>query len=170
MSETWLHGIRRWGEGVCPILETYDNAYGTANVVWDFMAQRFEGAQSYYGIDEEKLWKLAYRQDIPEHFRRVMLMTYDRAIILNANVEQAVRDLNLFLNEFVFPMNVVNHWPQIAEDLEFYSKSKKYIGFGFCFMAAGDTFFEGEIYKKRHFEKNHKIKWREEGFFSVYPL
>lgn len=168
MSETWLHGIRRWGEGACPILESYENSHGSAPVVWNFMTQRFADAESYYHIPDEVLWKLAYRKDIPEHYRRVMLMTYDRAVILQADIEQAISDLHRFLDDFVFPSNRVNHWGQIAEDLKTYSSTKKYIGFGFCMTTIGDTFFQGEEYKKRHFYKHHKIRWKEEGFFSVY--
>lgn len=132
------------------------------------MTQRFTDADRYYKLEESKLWKLAYREDIPVAYRNVMRMTYDRAVILQADVIQAVNDIEQVLASFAFPSNQVNHWPQIAEDLKNYAASKKYIGFGFCMTTIGDTFFRGEEYKKRHFYKYQKIRWREDGFFNVY--
>lgn len=164
----YLRGIDRWGNPYCPVLEDYKNPYGGAITIWDFMTQRFAGVECHYFMDETTLFRLAYQKKIPEHFRRVMLLTYDKAVLLNNHVDQAVKDINLVMNEYAFPTNKANHWPKIAEDLAKYSNSKKYIGFGFNMIVDGDNFFEGEIYQKRHMEKRRKINWKGEGYFSVY--
>lgn len=168
MSEVRLYGIERWGKTVCPLLEDYNQASGGAIAIWNFMANRFAGVDSHYFMDETALFRLAYQTHIPEHFRRVMLMTYDHAIILSEHVDQAVIDINLYLNEMYFPSNKVNHWAKIAEDLASYNQTNKYVGFGFDMYASGDRLFEGEEYKVRHLYKNKKIKWKEDGYFSVY--
>lgn len=168
MSELYLRGIDRWGNTYCPVLESYEGGRGGCITIWEFMAKRFAGVESLYFLDDTTLFRLAYQTKIPEHFRRVMVLTYDRAVLLNEHVDQAVKDINLVLNEFSFPSNQLNHWVQIAEDLEKHSKSKKYIGFGFNMFVDDDMFFEGEVYKKRHLEKRKKIDWRGEGYFSVY--
>jgi hypothetical protein len=168
MSEIYLRGIDRWGNSYCPVLESYEGAGGGAITIWNFMAQRFAGVESHFFMDETTLFRLAYQKKIPEHFRRVMLLTYDKAVLLNSNVDQAIKDINLVLNEYAFPTNKMNHWIQIAEDLKNYSHSKKYIGFGFNMYVGGDNFFEGELYKKRHLEKRKKIEWKANGYFSVY--
>ena len=168
MSQVYLRGIDRWGNPYCPVLESYSGRYGGAITIWDFMARRFAGVDGHYFMDETTLFRLAYQKKIPEHFRRVMLLTYDKAVLLNSHVDQAVKDINLLLNEFAFPSDKLNHWVQIVEDLENYGKSKKYIGFGFNMIVDGDNFFEGEPYLKRHMEKRKKIEWKADGYFSVY--
>jgi hypothetical protein len=168
MSETLLHGIERWGKTKCVILDVYKNSHGSVPVVWNFMANRFANVQSYYHLQDDLLWKLAYKPEIPSAFRNVMLMTYDRAVLLQDDVPQAISDIQTFLNEFPLPSCTINHWAQIAEDLNTHHQSKKFIGFGFCMTTIGDTFFEGEEYKKRHLYLNKKIQWKEDGFFNVY--
>lgn len=85
------------GEPICPILESYQNSHGAAPVVWNFISQRFCNADRYCLVDEKILFKTAYREDIPEPFRKVMLMMYDRAVILNQHVGQAIQDIHTFL-------------------------------------------------------------------------
>lgn len=169
MSETWLHGIPRWGAKQCPVLESYQNSHGSAPVVWNFMSKRYLGVEHYYQLDsDELLWATSRNDAIDLAHRKVMVMTYDRAVILSEHVDQAVKHIHAFLSEFQFPSNHVNHWAQIAEDLEKHNQKGKYLGFGFCMTTIGETFFEGEEYQKNGKYRRHKIDWKGEKFFPVY--
>lgn len=169
MSETLLHGIPRWGIKECPVLESYQNSHGSAPVIWNFLTQRILNKRSYYLLDDDKeLWSLSRRSDVPEPFRQVMKMTYDRAVILSANIPRAVADIETILKEFPLPTNQVNHWAQIAEDLQKHNAKGKYLGFGFCMTTIGETFFQGEEYEKNGKWLRRRIDWKGEGFWSIY--
>lgn len=169
MSETLLHGIPRWGIKVCPVLAEYKNSHGTAPAVWDFLSNRFLNKKNYHHIEDiNDLWKISRRDDVPEALRQVMKMTYDNAIILNEDIPQAVKDIEVYLKEIPLPSQYINHWAQIAEDLAYYGATGKYVGFGFCMTTIGETPFEGEEFKKNGKWKRHKISWKEEGFWNIY--
>lgn len=169
MSETWLHGIPRWGVTKCPVLEGYENSHGSAPVVWNFMSSRYLGVDSYYQLDNiSLLWATAHDKEIDIAHRMVMMMTYDRGVILSEHVDQAVKHIHEFLAEFQFPSNKVNHWVQIAEDLQKHNRKGKYVGFGFCMTTIGETFFEGEEYEKNGKFCRHKIDWKGDKFFPIY--
>jgi hypothetical protein len=169
MSETWLHGIPRWGVKECPVLESYQNSHGGAPVVWNFMAQRYLNVPHYYHLDnDDLLWATSRNEKADLAHRKVMTMTYDRAVILREHVDQAVKHIHEFLAEFQYPMNTVNHWAQIAEDLQKHNQKGKYVGFGFCMTTIGETLFQGEEYLKNGKYRRSKIEWKRDKFFPVY--
>ncbi|MCP0917812.1 hypothetical protein MUB04_14850 [Acinetobacter indicus] len=169
MSETLLHGIPRWGVKQCPVLESYQNSHGSAPVIWNFLTQRFLNKSSYHLLDEDKeLWGLSKRSDVPKAYQQVMKMTYDYAVILSEDIPQAIADIETILKEFPLPTNRVNHWAQIAEDLQKHNTKGKYVGFGFCMTSIGDSFFYGEEYIKNGKYLRHRIDWRGKGFWNIY--
>lgn len=97
-------------------LKELRNAFGSAPVIWDYMANRYLGHG--WMFDNDKLWPLAKRLDIPFHLRAVLAMTYDNMIVLRANYARAAECIRQYLNEYPVDENRVNHWPAIAELFE----------------------------------------------------
>lgn len=169
MSTTMIYVIKRWGVKSVPIIAEYQNSHGSAPVVWDFMAQRYLGEEYHHRLkDMGELWNTSYREDIPMEYRRVMKVTCDRAILLNENALEAVSHIRKFVDEFPHPSNKVNHWAQIAEDIELFHSQNKYIAYGLRMTSMDENDFHGEPFMKRGKEHYHKINWKELGYFDAY--
>lgn len=92
------------------------NAWGSAPVIWDNIAQHYLGG-SYWSC-ADRLWPLAKRQDIPFHHRAVLAMTYDRMYILREHYGRIANCIREYLRDFPVEENKVNHWPFLAELFE----------------------------------------------------
>ena len=92
------------------------NAWGSAPVIWEAMAQQYlnKGA---FGAGAE-LWGLWKNQNIPVLHRIVHLFTFDRAYISKKDFIRAANDIRAFLKDFPQPENHINHWFAIADYLE----------------------------------------------------
>lgn len=99
------------------------NRHGGASVVWGQLFARYvdgqgENPELNFLRRPDELWPLAQRADIPQSFRRVLLMTFDDAYVLRANYAQAAADIRAFLAAFPRAARGVNHWPAIAAVFE----------------------------------------------------
>ncbi len=92
------------------------NAWGSAPVIWDVMAQKYLNKGAFGAGDE--LWGLWKDQKIPLLHRTVHLISFDRAFILKKDFKQAAQDIRAFLKDFPQPENHINHWFSIADYLE----------------------------------------------------
>ncbi|EPC3488057.1 hypothetical protein ACRZCU_000147 [Citrobacter freundii] len=97
-------------------LKELRNSFGSAPVIWDHMANRYLGHG--WMFDNDKLWPLARRLDIPSHLRAVLAMTYDNMIVLRDDYARAAECIRQYLDEYPVGENKVNHWPAIAELFE----------------------------------------------------
>jgi hypothetical protein len=95
------------------------NAWGTAVVIWSIMTHAYFDVPSTEWLNHlDALWKLAYRKDIPEHHRAVLMMTFDRAFVLRKDYHRAAKDIEHFFDDFPYSSDYVNHWPTIIRVFE----------------------------------------------------
>ncbi|WP_225761627.1 hypothetical protein [Acinetobacter sp. Marseille-P8610] len=98
------------------------NAWGSAPVIWDAMAQNYLGLSSFMMAtlkDQGKaLWALCTDGNIPFHHRIVHAMTMDHAYIEKKDYKRAASDIRKFLADFKIDLQRVNHWYEIADFLD----------------------------------------------------
>lgn len=123
MSSTTIVGLWRSPDGgirgVKDLMELH-NSWGSAPVVWDELAQRYlEMKPHSYIFECERLWALWKEQGIPEPYRAVLSLTFDRAVIERSNYQRMARDIEEFLREFP-PKggSYANHWTGISDFLD----------------------------------------------------
>ncbi|WOE40105.1 hypothetical protein [Acinetobacter chinensis] len=92
------------------------NAWGSAPVIWEAMAQKYLGKGAFAAGDE--LWSLWKDKSIPVLLRTVHLFTFDRAYIVKKDFHRAAQDIREFFQVFPQPENHINHWFAIADYLE----------------------------------------------------
>ncbi|ENU07773.1 hypothetical protein [Acinetobacter calcoaceticus] len=121
------------------------NAWGSAPVIWDAIAQKYLGKSNFMaatlGDSGAKLWALCRDESVPLLHRTVHLMTMDRMFIEKKDFKQAAQDIRAFLNDFPQPENHINHWPTIAEYLE---TEPEIPAIGFHMTSVSENPFYGE--------------------------
>lgn len=107
-----------WPGEQATALQMLSNSFGGALVVWNELAMHYLDAKPYEFMSLlEKLWPLWKREDVPYHHKAVLLMTYDKALVMRANYAQAALDIRAYLKDFP-PRGTVNHWGAIAAMFE----------------------------------------------------
>ena len=97
-------------------LEELQNSWGSAPFVWNALAVHYLGMEDgEYSLRTKEVWPLYKRPDMPQHQRAVLLMTYDNAIVRQADYKQAAADIRAFLKDFPPRAEYANHWHRIAE-------------------------------------------------------
>ena len=100
-------------------LAEYGNGHGAAPVIWGAMCVKYLGAKNEWAwMGNDDLWGLYKREDIPEHHRAVLVMTFDHAYLSRKNFKRAAKDIRAFLADFPVNADYVNHWPKIADLLD----------------------------------------------------
>jgi hypothetical protein len=91
------------------------NSWGSAPVVWDFMTKRYIGPNAVWLMTATAgdLWKLTERQDIPQHHRNMLRMTYDNVVVYKKDYAKAASDIRAWLADLI-GYDGVNHWDTIA--------------------------------------------------------
>jgi len=103
-------------------LQEMKNSFGGMIPVWDSMATHYLGAgeYGYYALrdDMSKLWKLAYNPAVAKHHRAVLMMTYDKVILMAQDYAEAAEDIRKFIVDFPPKPGYSFHWHMIANHLE----------------------------------------------------
>lgn len=96
----------------------FSNSHGFAPLIWGPICERFLGDR-YAWRDWKPLERLAYDKRMPQHWRAMLQLTFDRPIIEVAFYGQAVEDMRKFVRD-TEQVNVggVNHLPAIAETIQ----------------------------------------------------
>ena len=97
------------------------NSFGGMIPVWDSMARHYLGAGEYgYSeiADISRLWKLAYNPAVAKHHRAVLMMTFDKVILMAQDYAEAVKDIRKFTVDFPPKPGYSFHWDMIANHLE----------------------------------------------------
>lgn len=122
-------------------LEEYQNAHGSAPVIWDEIAQKYLHLKPFeYNFHTEKLWPLWKNQSIPKHHRAVLAMTYDRAVIEKEYFKRAAEDIKQYLIDFPPHPDYANHWTDIASLFE---SDPDCEAIGFHWTSVSEDLFEG---------------------------
>lgn len=129
------HGIK-----VEPIVELR-NSWGSAPVVWDALSQRYLNKKPHtYLFDNAALWDLWKHLAIPEEYRMVLMLTFDKAYVASANYPRMAAAISKFLADFELPPENVNHWPAIKSLFE---NSPEIPGIGLYCTSVSENMFYG---------------------------
>lgn len=140
MSTTTIKAV--WPGEKVETLQELKNSFGAAFVVWDEIAMRYLGAEPYGFMSlREKLWPVWKREDMPQHHKAVMIMTYDNALVMRENYAQAAVDIRAYLKDFPAKGGNVNHWDAIATMFESVPDCP---AVGFWMTSTSEDPFEGE--------------------------
>lgn len=136
-------------------LQTLRNSHGSAPVIWDFFGQRYLGLKPHSWLSvTEKLWPLWKRQDIPEAYRAIFLLTFDRAYVIKKDYARMARDIRQFLQDHPGNPEYVNHWPMLAE---FFESDPDYPAIGLHVNSVLDDPFSGPWNEEK--EEYDQIDW-----------
>lgn len=144
MSYSTVYGISP-GTDVRPVeILELRNSWGSAPVVWSALCTKLFGAERhgwYTWLD--KLWARWQDLSLPEHYRAVLMMTYDAAYVERKDYPRAAADIRRFLIDFPVPEDCANHWPTIAG---LYESEPDYPGIHIHQTSVcGDIVFEGKF-------------------------
>lgn len=121
------------------------NAWGSAPVIWDVMAQKYLHKAHFMAatlVDNgEALWALCNDNSVPVLHRAVHLMTMDRLYIEAKDFKRAAADIRAFLSDFPQLEKRINHWPTIAEYLD---TEPDIPAIGFHMTSVSDSPFNGD--------------------------
>lgn len=139
MSYTTIKAV--WPEEKSQDLLELHNAHGAAPVVWNEIAKRYLGLKDYeYSFHCDELWPLYMRQDMPDHQRAVLMMTFDNVLVMKPDYKQAAADIRAFLTDFPQRDGYVNHWPEIAA---LFDSNPDCPAIGFYMTSVGEDPFQG---------------------------
>ena len=132
------------GEKVEELFEL-GNAWGSAPVIWDAMAQKYLDKPHFMAAtfedSGEKLSALCRDESVPLVHRTLHLMTMDRMYIEKKDFKHAAQDIRAFLNDFPQPEDHINHWPAIADYLD---TDPDVPAIGFHMTSVSDNPFHGD--------------------------
>ena len=124
MSYMALYGV--WPGSKTEELTKFRNSHGGLTVVWEALAGKYLGVTKSYSYPDkgwmqldDVLWDLWKDPFIPEDFRLVFMWGFDRAYVAANNYERMAKAIRNYLKAFPPKPGCVNHWADIARDLEF---------------------------------------------------
>lgn len=120
--------------------EILKNSFGTCPVIWEQLGKKYISPNFHFFHEEtiKKLWDLWKDPIIPLPYRAVLLITFDRAYVVQDDFQKLAGDIDIFLRDFPKDPAKVNHWPRIAEIL----RSSKSVGIGLYGSSAGENPFD----------------------------
>ena len=125
--------------------EELRNGHGTGSVCWDAIAKEYISPNFSIYLDSEKLWPIWKDQNVPEHVRAALMLTYDRAYVLKKDYGRMAEDLKKFNADF--PMHdKMNHWPKLEE---LFKSDPDIPAIGLYCTSIGDNPFEGEFNEEK---------------------
>lgn len=101
------------------------NSWGGAPMLWQFLWQKYiqkPGVPDYMQMDQnDKVWALWNKSDIPLYHRVPLHFTFDRSVLLKKHLKWAAplfRQNAQVLAEFTSRKQFVDHWADIAAFVE----------------------------------------------------
>jgi len=123
-------------------LEELQNSWGSAPFVWNALAMQYLGmGAGEYSLRTSEVLPMYKRPDMPSHQRAVLLMTYDNAIVRQADYKRAAADIRAFLDDFPPRAGYANHWARIAE---IFDSPPDCTAIGFWMTSVSENPFQGE--------------------------
>ena len=118
------------------VIAEYRNSHGSGPPIWAIMGTRYLGWDSPYRWEDNNLWGLYKKQEIPLQWRFALLLTCDGALIpaKKEYLEQAAGWCELVGKELevdaIWGTSKVNHWAAIGKDIRNYKPKARVIGLG----------------------------------------
>jgi hypothetical protein len=137
-------------------LEELSNSWGSAPPVWEALSNRYLGTTvSYDGgnggwmqrLDE--LWLLWKRWDIPQEYRLVLMLTFDRAYVAKRHYARMFMAIDRFLTDFPPKSGTVNHWRRIMHVLHVQDGMDGVPGIGLYCTSVSEDPFQGAWNEER---------------------
>jgi hypothetical protein len=130
MSRTTVLGI--WPGEKYKILLELGNSWGSAPPVWGALAKEFLGMRNAYyprpGWMEnlDKVFDLYKDSRVPLSLRAVLMMTFDRAYVIEKNYERAAKDIRAFMEHYP-NLDCSDEHPQIHGTTAFHWNTIAYL-------------------------------------------
>lgn len=134
MSTTAVYGVWPDEKKVEEVAE-YSNGWHSAPLLWDELAKRYLGVDSFM-FHADRLWKLVKDDRLSRSQKAVLTMTFDNAIIMAEDYEQAVRDIKEVMGDLL----IGGHWVRIADLLASKPNSP---AIGFYWTSVSENPFDG---------------------------
>lgn len=145
--------------------QEYKNAWGFAPYIWDVLVAKYVSGARHWMLDkdaQQRLWSLAKDPAVPLHERKVLLSTFDWAIVPQALFGRMADWMRQFRAE-TYCANKVCHLPEIAEELGKIPQAYR----GVCFY--GTSVSEDLwIVREGETERPYDIT-RDQGHFFIEP-
>lgn len=128
-------------------IDEYRNGHGTASVLWALLSDKYLGVGPYgythNKADTDRLWKLYLDPRVPNHLRICHLWTFDNAF-WPLDVRETLVDAceETFLALRSYNGATVNHWHQLAIDLQRIPKKPRCYGIGLTCTSVSDGWSE----------------------------
>ena len=124
------------------------NSHGSAPPVWEALSNKYLGTTASYVYPNmgymqrlDELWPLWKRLDIPEEYRLVLMLTFDRAYVAKKYYPRMFMAIDKFLTDFPPRLGTVNHWRKIMGVLHVQDGSEGVPGIGLhCTSVSDDPF------------------------------
>jgi hypothetical protein len=111
MSHTTILAVYP-GERVEPLRELR-NSWGTAEPVWQYLYKRFLHSR-LQPWNHDRLWTLWNNHKVPEHYRAILLVTFDRALVRKEHFARAAADIRK-ADSMDEGQGNAYHWPLISD-------------------------------------------------------
>jgi hypothetical protein len=134
MSTTTVYGVWPDEKKVEEIAE-YGNAWHSAPLLWDGLANRYLGVDSFM-FHADRLWKLAKDARLSRAQRAVLTLTFDNAIIMAEDYDRAANDIKEMMGDLL----IGGHWVRIADLLASKPDSP---AIGFYWTSVSENPFDG---------------------------
>jgi hypothetical protein len=118
MSRTTMYAFPETGP--CWKTATFQNSWGSASRVWFSLCARYFGNENYWMSPENanRLWPLWKDSRLSECEKRVLLWTFDRALVRSTTFARMAEFLREFDCLCPVPQSHANHLQAIAVQLE----------------------------------------------------
>lgn len=151
MSYCELKTINR--DGTIETFEEYRNAHGGAPFIWDKLAKKYLGVDSWIILkDMNRLWKLLDDDRLEECEKVALLITWDYATLKAKNLDRASKALTQFIELHPSEHEYICHIESWAKDL-IRIKSSEVMGTCFYHCSVSEDVWDGYNAKtgKEHF-------------------
>ena len=110
-------------------IDEYGNGWLSGPVLWDYLSEKYLGGKPTYSLDKDhmdRVWKLAYDQNVEDDDRIALIMTFDYAYVGWDNLARAAEacayvHLEITKND----VNRGSNWSRFAETLLQLSEQKR---------------------------------------------
>lgn len=142
MSTTTVYLITKGGK--LKEAGEFQNSHGWGPYVWSAVSEKYLGDAAFWLInggreEGKKFWALWKDARLPAHWKAMMLMTFDWAVVERTRFKEMAEHIRKFVADQK-PSGFVNHWPAFAEIMEQHANDKTVMGL--CFW--GTTLSENK--------------------------
>lgn len=125
-------------------LAEFRNGWGTAPLLWEYLSERFIGAEYRWCFDagkDRRLWDLATDERVPRSLRLAHAFTFDRGICPLTRVGE-LADACDEVGATCAKEQHVNHWAAVAKVLREARAKPRQLGWALSCTSVNDVWME----------------------------